>query len=173
MGHSLFGLGFLISRFLSLLFIFLIRFGSVDVFECLELLNEESSHNSILNLTSSENTTISSADCSLGRCHSFECVWSGNLNTLESVSFNVLFDKMKNQFATYTNEKKTVNDESSTFCYLPGVLTHLKLLLLVLYALFLLYVILLSSIFRSLIFNNKNVNYTPLIKYQIKNPLFS
>merc|ERR1712166_762757 len=35
----------------------------------------------------------------------------------------------------------------------PGVFTGLKLLLLVLYALFLLYVILLSSIFRSLIFN--------------------
>merc|ERR1712195_107759 len=35
----------------------------------------------------------------------------------------------------------------------PGVFTGLKLLLLVLYALFLMYVILLSSIFRSLIFN--------------------
>ena len=97
---SLLGL-FLITSLLALLLVFLLSsLLPVDVFESLEFFNEEGSHDSVFDFSSSVSTTIGSADCSLRWSQSSEIVWSSNLNSLHASSSCVLFDQMKNKSAT-------------------------------------------------------------------------
>ena len=92
-------LGFLLGLLL-LLVLLVRRFSSVDVFESLELFNEESSHDSISDFRSGEDTTVCSRNGSSGGVQSLEVVWSSNLNTLHVGASGVLFDEMKNEFAS-------------------------------------------------------------------------
>ena len=93
-------LGFLLGLGLLLLVFLVGSFTSVDVFESLELFNEEGSHDLVSDLTSSEDTTVSSRNGSSGGVQSLEIVWSGNFNTLHVGASGVLFDKMKDEFAS-------------------------------------------------------------------------
>ena len=147
---SLLGL-FLITRLFALFLVFLLRgLLPVDVFESLEFFNEEGSHDSISDFRGSVFTTVGSADWSLGWSQSLEGLWSGNLYSLHASSLGMLSNQMKNKSTTYKRQENVRKWPFVPLDDLPGVFTGLKLLLLVLYELFLLYVILLSSIFRSL-----------------------
>ena len=72
-----------------------------------ELFNQESSHNILADLWSGKNTTVGSGDCALGRSHSSEIVWPGDLNSLHTSSLGVFLNKMKNKFSSW-NAKPSI-----------------------------------------------------------------
>ena len=101
-GGSISLLGWLLGLItgLLLLLVLLLSGDLRHVFESLELFDKESSHDLVLNLLASEDTTVGSRNGSSGRVQSLEIVWSGNFNTLHVGAGGVLFDKMKDEFAS-------------------------------------------------------------------------
>ena len=91
--------GSLLSLLGFLLLVLLIA-GSLHVLECLELLNKESLHNSLLDLGRGENTTVRSGDSSLSGSELSELSGLSNLNTLHSSSTGVLLEQVHDKLAT-------------------------------------------------------------------------
>ena len=75
-----------------LLLVLLLGLGHVDVFESLELLDQEGSLDSVDDVSAGEDATISSADGSLGGGEPLESAWSSDLNTLHASALGVLSD---------------------------------------------------------------------------------
>ena len=86
---SLLGDLLLVSGLLLLLVLLVGGLGHVDVFESLELFDEECSHDSILDLGSVEDASVSSGDSSLGGGQLSELGRSGDLDSLHAVSLGV------------------------------------------------------------------------------------
>ena len=97
--HSLLGL-LLVTGLLLLLILLVGRLGHVDVFESLELLDKEGSHDSLLDLSAGKVSTVGSADMSLGGSESLESMWSGDLDSLHFGSLGVLFDEVQDELTT-------------------------------------------------------------------------
>ena len=66
-----------------------------------EFFDQEGAHDALFDLTTGVDTTVCARDRSLGRSHSLEIVWPGNLNTLHLSSLGVFLYKMKNKLSTY------------------------------------------------------------------------
>ena len=89
---------------LALLRLLLFLFG-LHALDSLEFLNKESSDDSILDFTASEDSTVGSGDSSLGSGHSLALSWSGDLDTLVSISPGFLLDVPNAQFTTCKHKK--------------------------------------------------------------------
>lgn len=106
-------------------------------------------HLPILDFTASEDSTVGSGDSSLGSGHSLELSWSGDLDTLVSISFGFLLDVPNAQSSTYTAKNYELERKPSKQKQeraVPGVFLVMILLDLVLYVCFLFKTTLLSNI---------------------------
>ena len=112
-GGSISLLGWLLGLItgLLLLLVLLLSGDLRHVFESLELFDKESSHDLVLNLLASEDTTVGSSNSSLGGGHSSEGTWSSDLNSLHTSSLSVFFNKVQLKLSTYyqVKNKKVMN----------------------------------------------------------------
>ena len=108
--HSLLGdLLLITSGGLLLLLVLLLGLGDVNVFESLELFNQESSLDSVSDFETSEDTTVSSGDSSLGWSQSSEVIWSSNFDTLHSSSSGVFFNVVQHNSSACINHEWVQN----------------------------------------------------------------
>ena len=104
--RSLLGFSFLVAGLLLLL-VLLVTGDLRHHFEVLELVDKESSHDSVSDLRGGEDTTVGSRNGSSGGVQSLEIVWSGNFNTLHVGAVGVLLDEMKDESSSYKDNKTT------------------------------------------------------------------
>ena len=84
-------LGLLLVGLLALLLVLLVA-GLGHLLEVLELVDEEGSHDSISDLGSGEDATVSAGHGPLGDGHSLEVVGSGHLDSLHTGALGVLLE---------------------------------------------------------------------------------
>ena len=97
--HSLLGLGFLIGGLLLLL-VLLVSGDLGHHLEVLELVDQEGSHDSVLDLGSGKVSTIWSSDGFLADTHSLHVMWSSSTDTLHSSDLGLLLEQVQNEFTT-------------------------------------------------------------------------
>lgn len=85
---------------LGLLLLILLITGGLHVLESAELLDEESLHDLLTNLSGSENATVRSAHGSLSRGELSELSRSSNLDTLHGSASGVLSEEVHDKLAT-------------------------------------------------------------------------
>ena len=93
-------LGLLLVGLLLLLVLLVGGSGLRHLFEVLEFVNKERSHDSILDLSSGKVATISSGNGSVAGVELLELGGSGDLNSLHLGSFGVLSKDMENESTT-------------------------------------------------------------------------
>ena len=97
--RSLLGFGFLVTGLLLLL-VLLVSGDLRHHLEVLELVNKESSHDSVLNLGSGKVATVWSSHGFMADAHSLQVVGSTGADTLHSSDLGLLLEEVHDEFAT-------------------------------------------------------------------------
>ena len=95
---SLLGFGFLVAGLLLLLVLFVT--GDLGHhFKVLEFVDEEGSHDSVLDLGTGKVSTVGSGDGFLADAHSLEVMGSTSTDALHSSDLSLLLDEVHDEFA--------------------------------------------------------------------------